>query len=216
MNAAYQALKLARVRTNKTAAERRDDVKPVDIGGMLMIFGDQFATESGRTRKLQPRWRGPFIIIKFDEHTQKYTVSKDARMFCRQRGVFHSSVVKHYPSNDDERFPGRASTKPAPMLIDNDKEGEVETILDHRTRHGRGQFLVKWKGYANSQNSWGQWEGLENAQDLVQAWWTDHIWGEEFPTVFSSYIRFVLLLLRMVMSSILRSRQWIWVSGNPI
>ena len=52
-NAAYQALKLARARSTKTVAKRRDDVKPVEIGGMGMIFGDQFATESGRSRRLQ-------------------------------------------------------------------------------------------------------------------------------------------------------------------
>jgi len=121
-NAAYQALKLARVRSTKTAAKRWDDVKPVGIGGMVMIFGDQFATESGRSRKLQPRWRGHFIVIEFNEHTQNYTVSMDSRIYRRQRGVLHSSVVKPYQPNDDERFPGRAHTKMAPILIDNEKE----------------------------------------------------------------------------------------------
>jgi len=53
-NAAYQALNLARATSTKTAAKRRDDVKPVEIGGMVMIFGDNFATESARSRKLQP------------------------------------------------------------------------------------------------------------------------------------------------------------------
>ena len=80
-NAAYQALKLARVRSTKTLAKRRDDGKPVEIRGMVMIFGDQFATESGRSRKLQPLWRGPFIVIQFDEHTQNYTVSMDSRIY---------------------------------------------------------------------------------------------------------------------------------------
>jgi len=124
-NAAYQALKLARARCTKTAAKRRDDVKPVGIGGMVMIFGDQFATESGRSRKLQPRWRGPFIVIEIDEHTRNYRVSMDSRIYRRQRGVFHCKVVKPYHPNDDERFPGRAHTKPAAILIDNEKEWEV-------------------------------------------------------------------------------------------
>jgi len=187
-NAAYQALKLAGVSSTKTAAKRREDVKPVEIGGMVIIFGDQFATESGRSRKLQPRWRGPFIVIQFDQHTQNYTVSMALRIYRRQRGVFHSSVVKPYHPNADERFPGRAQTKLAPSLIDNEKGWEVETILNQRTRHGRGQFLVKWKGYPNSKNSWEPVEGLENAEDLVQAWWTDNMLGEDFPTGFSGYI----------------------------
>jgi len=142
-NAAYQALKLARARSTNTAAKRRNDVRPVEIGVMVMVFGDQFTTESSRTRKLQPQWRGPFIVIEFDEDTKNYTVSMDLRIYRRQRGVFHCSVVKPYHPNHDEQFPGRAHTKPAPILIDNEKELEVETILDHRTRHGRGQFLVK-------------------------------------------------------------------------
>jgi len=155
---------------------------------MVKIFGDQFATESGRPRKLQPRWRGPFIVIVFDEHTQNYTVSIDSRIYRRQKGVFHCSVGKPYHPNDDERFPGRAHTKPAPILIDDEKEWEVETILDHRTSHSRGQFLVKWKGYPNSENSWEPVEGLENAEDLVQPWWTYNMPGEEFATVFSGDI----------------------------
>ena len=39
-NAAYHALKVARVRSTKTAAKRRDNFTPVEIGVMVMIFGD--------------------------------------------------------------------------------------------------------------------------------------------------------------------------------
>ena len=91
--------------------------------------------------------------MEFNEYTQNYTVSMDSRIYRRQRGVFHYSVVKSYHPNDDERFPGRAHAKPAPLLIDDEKEREVEAILDFRERCGRGQFLVKWKGYPTSENS---------------------------------------------------------------
>jgi len=101
---------------------------------------------------------------------------------------FHCSVVKPYHPNDDQPFPARAYTKPAPILIDDEKGWEVETILDHKTRHGRGQFLVKWKGYPNGENSWEPVKGLENAEDLVQAWWTNNMSWKEFLTVFSGYI----------------------------
>ena len=47
---------------------------------------------------------------------------------------------------------------------------------------------MKWKGYLNRENSGDLVEGFENAEDLVQAWWTDNLPGEEFPTVFSGYI----------------------------
>ena len=59
-------------------------------------------------------------------------------------------------------------------------------------------------------------EGLENAEDPVHAWWTDKMVGEEFPTVFSGYIKVCFTPTKDVMSSTLRSRRWIWDSGNPI
>jgi len=112
----------------------------------------------------------------------------DSKIYRRQRGVFHCSVVKPYQPNDDVRFPGRPQTKPASILIDDKKKGHIETILDHMTRHGRGQFLVKGKVYPNRENSGAPVKGLENAEDLVQGWWTDNMTGEQFPTVFSGYI----------------------------
>ena len=129
-NAAYQALKLARARFMRLVAKRRKDFELVEGGGMRMIFRDQFATESGRSRKLQLRWRGPFVVVEYDKHTQNYTVSMDSRIYRCQRGVFHCSVVKPCHSNDDDRFPGRAQAKPAPILIDDEKEWEVANILD--------------------------------------------------------------------------------------
>ena len=54
-NAAYQALKLARARSMRVAAKKRNEFKSVEVGGLIMIFGDQFATESGRTGMLEPR-----------------------------------------------------------------------------------------------------------------------------------------------------------------
>ena len=79
-------------------------------------------------------------------------------------------------------------TKPAPILINDEKEWEVESILDYRERHSRRQFLVKLNGYANSKSSWELIKGLENAQDLVQAEWNDNMPGKEFSFLFSGYI----------------------------
>ena len=83
-------------------AKRRKDFTPVEIGGMVMIFGDLCATESGRARKLEPQWRGLFVVMKYDEHAQNYTVSMDSRIYRRQRGVFQCPVVKPYHPNDDK------------------------------------------------------------------------------------------------------------------
>jgi len=84
----------------------------------------------------------------------------DSRIYRWQGGVFHSAVTKRYRPNHDQQFPGRAHTRPAPIVINDEKESEVETILDQRMRPGRGQFLVKWKGYPKSENDWEPVDGL--------------------------------------------------------
>jgi len=51
---------------------------------------------------------------------------------------------------------GANYSRPPPDLIDNQEEYEVEKILDSR-HHGRRralQYLVKWKGYPDSDNEW--------------------------------------------------------------
>ena len=39
-NAAYQALKLARFKSTRTAAKRRNPEPPVVVGAQIMVFGD--------------------------------------------------------------------------------------------------------------------------------------------------------------------------------
>jgi len=39
-------------------------------------------------------------------------------------------------------------------LVDQGKEFEVEKIVSVREVRGSRQFLVKWKGYADFDNSW--------------------------------------------------------------
>jgi hypothetical protein len=60
--------------------------------------------------------------------------------------------------------------KPAPEIVNND-EGhyEIEAILMARpTRNKRSmQYLIKWKGYPASENSWLPEKELTNAKKLL-------------------------------------------------
>ena len=44
-----------------------------------------------------------------------------------------------------------------------DVEFEVERILESRVIRGSRQFLVKWKGYADYDNSWVNEQDMGNA-----------------------------------------------------
>ncbi|TBU21091.1 hypothetical protein BD311DRAFT_679396, partial [Dichomitus squalens] len=43
---------------------------------------------------------------------------------------------------------------PEPMEVEGELEYEVEKIEDSRTYRNQFQYLVKWKGYDEGQNSW--------------------------------------------------------------
>ena len=56
-----------------------------------------------------------------------------------------------------DRFPTREQqiNRPEPEAqIDGEDAYEVECVVDKRTRRGRVEYLVKWIGYADHENSW--------------------------------------------------------------
>ncbi len=67
--------------------------------------------------------------------------------------MFHIDLLTPYRETD---IHGSNYLRPAPDLVDNEEEYEVEKVLDVR-QFGRGrkkQYLIKWKGYPDSDNEW--------------------------------------------------------------
>jgi len=67
--------------------------------------------------------------------------------------VFHIDLLTPYHETDIHRA---NYSRPAPDLVNDEEEYEVEAVLDTR-RFGKGckrQYLVKWKGYPDSDNEW--------------------------------------------------------------
>ena len=67
--------------------------------------------------------------------------------------MFHVDLLTPYKETE---FHGANYEKPPPDLVDGEEEYEVERIVASR-RFGRGrklQYLIKWKGYPDSDNQW--------------------------------------------------------------
>ena len=55
-----------------------------------------------------------------------------------------------------------------PDLVHGEEEWEIEAIMAHKKTQCGIKYLVKWKGYPESENSWEPAENLENAKDMVE------------------------------------------------
>jgi len=67
--------------------------------------------------------------------------------------VFHINLLTPYHKTD---LHGSNYSRPAPDLVDNEEEYEIEKVLDvrHFGKRRKKQYLVKWKGYPDSDNEW--------------------------------------------------------------
>ena len=85
----------------------------------------------------------------------------------KKHPVFNKKLLKPY-KNPIYKEQKDTANPPGPVEPDNGEEYEVEKILDSRKK-GRGiQYLVKWKGYSDAENSWQPRINVENAIDLVK------------------------------------------------
>ena len=125
--------------------------------------------DKSRKEKFTSRWLGPFQILEKISPVV-YRLSLPSHFRCHN--VFHISELKKYVANDDSDFPERTVVPPPPVIPanrpTNDIEYEVEKILSQRTRRRKTQYLVKWKGYPDSETSWEPKENLENCPKLLE------------------------------------------------
>ena len=129
--------------------------------------------------KLAPRRYGPFKVLWASPTNCKLELPPQMRI----HPVFHNSLLKPYMETSAHR-PNFA--RPPPEIIGGE-EGhyEIEKILQSQpTRNKKStQYLVKWKGYPDSENSWLLARELTHAQDLVHEFETKHTPKEGIRTL---------------------------------
>src|SRR6266481_4538682 len=100
--------------------------------------------------KLTLKRLGPFKII---QEISPVAYRLELPPSWRIHDVFHASLLTPYHETTAH---GPNFTRPPPDLIDGEEEYEVERIVAHRQfgRLKRLQYLIKWKGYPESDNTW--------------------------------------------------------------
>ncbi len=113
--------------------------------------------------KLTPKRLGPF---KITQEISPVAYQLELPPNWRIHDVFHVSLLTPYHETTAH---GPNFTRPPPDLIDREEEYEVERIVAHRQfgRSKRLQYLIKWKGYPESDNTWEPADQV-HAPDLIK------------------------------------------------
>ena len=128
---------------------RKDDRKITEmkVGDQVWLEGRNLSVAGNR--KLSPKRYGPFPITK-KIGSVAYQLQLLASM--KIHDIFHMDLL--LPYKEMEAY-GMPFTRPPP-IINSKEEYEIEAILDARWK-GRGcqlQYLMHWKGYPHSDDSW--------------------------------------------------------------
>jgi hypothetical protein len=136
--------------------------KPYNEGDQVWIEGTNLRTLDP-TSKLGQRQYRPFKVLKrLSDAVYRVELPKQWKI----HNVFHADLITPYKEME---LHGPNFTRPPPDLIDGEEEYEVEKILDMKQK-GQGRkthYLIKWKGYPTSDNSWEPAENVQ-AKDLIK------------------------------------------------
>src|SRR6266851_7122962 len=100
------------------------------------------------TIKLAPRQHGPFEIEKVMSPVV-YRLRLPPQWNIHP--IFHASLLTPYVETKEH---GENFTRPPPDMIKGEAEYKVEAIRAHRYQRRKLQYLIKWKGYPESDNTW--------------------------------------------------------------
>lgn len=103
------------------------------------------------TRKLAAKFAGPFRVIA-EVAPEAYRLALPAAWNIHD--VFHTSQLKEVSGNPPET---------EAVEVAGETEFEVERVLASRIVRGKTEFLVKWLGFGDHENSWEPAENLGNA-----------------------------------------------------
>jgi hypothetical protein len=157
---AKKLLAVAKERQKKYAdAKRRHCV--FSVGDKVLLATKNISLRGGGSRKLLPRYIGPFTIKK-SINGVSYTL--DLPKGLEIHPTFHISLLRLYREDPNYLF----KAPPLPEVIEGQLEYEVDKLVNHRRVGDTLEFLVRWKGYTPSDDTWEPEPHLKNCPKVLK------------------------------------------------
>ena len=128
-------------------ARIKSDFKPFTLGQKVWLKARNLKTMYNK--KIKPKREGPFPIAEvLGPITYRLTLPPSWKI----HDVFHAILLMPYKQTNVH---GPTHPKPPPDLVEGQEEYEVDHIKRHRrVRGGKVCYLVHWKGYDNTEDTW--------------------------------------------------------------
>ena len=139
---------------NRAAQKQLPENPQWSAGQKVWLNAKNLALPYG-TIKLAPKRHGPFII----EEVQSPVIYK---LWLPPQWnihpVFHALLLTPYVKTKEH---GENYLRPPPNMIEGEEQYKVKAIRAHQYHRHKLQYLIKWKGYPESNNTW---EPIDNMQ----------------------------------------------------
>ena len=132
-------------------------------GDLVWLEGHNLRTNQP-TAKLAARRHGPFLI---EQALSPVTYRLSLPSTWSIHPVFHTDLLTPYRETP---FHGENYQRPPAELVQGQGEYEVEVVLDECCygRKKKRQYLVKWKGYPDSDNEWVDHENMHAPEAIEE------------------------------------------------
>ncbi len=128
--------------------------KPLEPGTKVMI--KQVDRQAGDTE-----YAGPYTVQRVNKGGAYILVDVTGQEFPHRVPRKHIKVIE---------LPPAVKTESNPSESEEELEYEIEKVLDHKRDGPTTKYLVKWKGYPHSQNSWITQEKSTGNQAIAAYW----------------------------------------------
>src|ERR1700723_3371787 len=159
---AHNAIIERRVRQTLQANRHRRADAPYNIGEQVYLFTDNLNLPKNRSRKLMPKYIGPYKITQSYPNESRYTLDLPPELKAQRiHPSFHVSRLCTFNMNDNNLFPRCEARAYYDFGEAEDNEWLVDEIIAHQWKGTKVSFLVQW----NLGDT--PWEPYSKCKDLM-------------------------------------------------